>query len=108
MTLAGTDVTIELEETDSGGRFVARTDCGGEGNSSGAEAELTFSKAGTARIIADHTGVPRSMGGQGIGTKLVERLHEHAVERGLKVVALCPFVKAQMAKHPEWRDVLDA
>ena len=94
-----TDVTIDLEETDSGGRFVARTQAG--------EAELTFSKAGTERIIADHTGVPRALGGQGIGTQLVERLHDHAKAEGLKVVALCPFVKAQMAKHPEWRDVLD-
>ena len=93
------DLTFDLEETASGGRLVARN---GQG-----EAELTFSKAGTERIIADHTGVPDSMGGQGVGTALVERLHDYAKANGVKVVALCPFVKAKMAKHPEWQDVLD-
>lgn len=93
------DLTFDVEETDSGGRLVARSEKG--------EAELTFSKAGTERIIADHTGVPSAMNGQGVGTKLVERLHAYAKEREVKIVALCPFVKAQMAKHPEWQDVLD-
>ena len=47
------------------------------------------------------------MEGQGVGTALVERLHAYALDEGVKVVALCPFVKAKMAKHPEWQDVLD-
>ena len=88
-----------IEDELSRGRIVAE----GEGG----EAELTFSKAGTARIIADHTLVPDAMGGQGVGTELVRRLHDYAAERDVKVVALCPFVKAKMAKHPEWQDVLD-
>ena len=92
-------LTIDVEETGSGGRIVARGDEG--------EAELTFSRAGSERIIADHTGVPRAMGGQGVGTRLVERLHDYAKAQGVRVVPLCPFVKAQMGKHPEWRDVLD-
>ena len=93
------DLTFDVEETASGGRLTARNEHG--------TAELTFSKAGDTRIIADHTGVPPAMGGQGVGTKLVERLHDLAKERNVKVVALCPFVKAKMARHPEWQDVLD-
>ena len=27
-------------------------------------------------------------------------------ERGLKIMPLCPFAKAQFEKHPEWKDVL--
>ena len=88
-----------IEDEASRGRIVAEA--------GGAEAKLTFSKAGTTRIIADHTLVPDAMGGQGVGTELVRRLRDYALERDVKVVALCPFVKAQMAKHPEWRDVLD-
>lgn len=93
-------LTFDVEETGSGGRIVAR---GPEG-----EAELTFSRAGEERIIADHTGVPRAMGGQGVGTELVSRLHDYARQKGVRVVPLCPFVKAKMTEHPAWRDVLDA
>ena len=93
------DLTFDVEETASGGRFTATDGTG--------TAELTFSKAGDTRIIADHTGVPSAMGGQGVGTKLVRELHDYAKKRDLKVVATCPFVRAKMAEHPEWRDVLD-
>ena len=60
-------LTYDFEDGETGGRFVARD---GEGN----EAELTFSKAGTERIVADHTGVPDVFRGQGVGKQLVERL----------------------------------
>lgn len=90
---------MTVEEEASRGRIVAKLD--------GHEAELTFSKAGKDRIIADHTGVPRAIGGKGVGTALVERLHQYALDNDVKVIATCPFVKAKMAKHPEWQDVLD-
>ena len=98
MTTQGSP-SFRIEDEASRGRIVAELD--------GGEAELTFSKAGDTRIIADHTSVPAAMGGRGIGTALVERLHQYALDRDVKVVALCPFVKAKMAKHPEWQDVLD-
>ena len=96
---APSSLSYRVEEQDSRGRIVGEGDAG--------EAELTFSKAGTGRIIADHTLVPDAMGGQGVGTELVRRLHDYALEHDVKVVALCPFVKAKMATHPEWQDVLD-
>lgn len=97
--MTSSSLSFRIEEEASRGRIVAERD--------GREAELTFSKAGTGRIIADHTLVPSAMEGQGVGTALVERLHAYALDEGVKVVALCPFVKAKMAKHPEWQDVLD-
>ena len=98
--MASSSPSFRIEDEATRGRIVA--EAGGQ------EAELTFSKAGTGRIIADHTLVPKALGGQGIGTALVERLHDYALAQDVKVVALCPFVKAKMAEHPEWRDVLDA
>lgn len=97
--MAPSSLSYRVEEQEARGRIVAEGEAG--------EAELTFSKAGTSRIIADHTLVPDAMGGQGVGTELVRRLHDYALEHGVKAVALCPFVKAKMAKHPEWQDVLD-
>ena len=89
---------IEREVTGSKGRYVWRAD--------GAEAELTYSIASPQLIIADHTGVPDAFRGQGIGLKLAERLVADARAEGVKIIALCPFVKAQARRHPEWADVI--
>lgn len=92
---------IELEETSSKGRYFVRSDDPDAG-----QAELTFSKLGDKTIIADHTGVPDRYRGQGVGLMLVERLIEDARANGVKVVPLCPFVRAMFEKHPEWSDVM--
>ncbi|PWK59421.1 GNAT family N-acetyltransferase [Roseicyclus mahoneyensis] len=90
---------IQREITGTKGRYVLRED--------GAEAELTYSILSPTRIIADHTGVPDAMRGTGAGLSLVERLVADARSEGVRVVALCPFVKAQARRHPEWADVID-
>lgn len=73
----------------------------------GAEAELTWSVVSPSRIIADHTFVPDAMRGTGAGLRMVERLVADARAEGVRVVALCPYVKAQADKHPEWYDVFE-
>ena len=90
---------ITREITGTKGRYVLREN--------GAEAELTYSILSPERIIADHTGVPDAMRGTGAGLRLVERLVTDARAEGVRVVALCPFVRAQARKHPEWADVID-
>ena len=92
------DFDIRREETDTGGRYVVVVN--------GHEAEMTFSKAGTSRIIIDHTGVPKELGGMGVGAALVERGVLDARAAGVKIIPLCPCAKAQIEKHPEWQDVL--
>ena len=79
------------------GRFVIRR--GAE------EAELTYSVTTPSLIIADHTAVPDSFRGTGAGLAVVEALVAAARKDGFKVVPLCPFVKAQARKHPDWADV---
>ena len=93
-------VEIVREETASKGRYVARVAGIGE------EAELTFSKAGTGLVIADHTAVPEAMRGMGVGNLLATRLVEDARRGGYGILALCPFVRAQAQRHPEWADVV--
>lgn len=70
-----------------------------------AEAELTYSISSPTLIIADHTYVPDALRGSGAGLALVERLVSDARAEGVRIMALCPFVRAQAAKHPEWADV---
>ncbi|MBD3769221.1 MAG: N-acetyltransferase [Rhodobacterales bacterium] len=89
---------IRKEDGETGGRYVTVVD--------GYEAEMTYSKAGTSRIIIDHTGVPKELGGRGVGVALVRRAVEEARAAGLKIIPLCPFAKAQIQKHKEWQDVL--
>ena len=93
-----TDITIEREDSPKGGRYVVRAN--------GAEAEMTYSRAGEKRIIIDHTGVPDAMRGMGVGLKLVERAVMDAREGGYKIIPLCPFAKATLEKHPEWHDTV--
>ena len=93
------DVTITRELTASKGRYVGRI-AGVEG-----EAELTFSRANPQLVIADHTGAPDSMRGMGAARALVERLVADARAEGFKIMPLCPFVKAQFERHPDWSDL---
>lgn len=92
-----TDPQATREHGATKGRLVLRR--GGE------EAELTYSITTPTLVIADHTGVPDSFRGSGAGLALVEALVAAARADGFKVVPLCPFVKAQALKHPEWADV---
>ncbi|GAB2185782.1 GNAT family N-acetyltransferase [Roseibium sp. LAB1] len=96
---ATTSPAITLEQDGSKGRYVAKI----EGITE--PAELTFSIVNEHLIIADHTGVPDSMRGMGVGKALVERLVEDARHKQVKIVPLCPYVNAQRRKHPEWADV---
>lgn len=98
----GEEVTIERSEEGSKGRYEARV-AGRSGIG-----ELTFSRMSPTRIIADHTAVDDSLRGTGVGKALVERLIADARSEGFTIVPLCPFVKAQYRRHPEWSDVMDA
>lgn len=88
---------IAREVMGSKGRYVIR-----QGDE---EAELTYSIASKVLIIADHTSVPDAFRGTGAGRALVERLVADARAEGVKIVPLCPFVKAQSLRHKEWADV---
>src|SRR5262245_29559084 len=96
------DIVIEREMTPTKGRYVGHID-GIEG-----EAELTFSRASPSLIIADHTFAPDSMRGMGVAKALVDRLIADARAEGFKIFPLCPYVKAQYTRHPEWSDVMQA
>ncbi|ABI77827.1 conserved hypothetical protein [Hyphomonas neptunium ATCC 15444] len=92
------DLDVKREDGPTGGRYLVTID--------GHTAEMTYSKAGTTRIIIDHTGVPDALRGKGAGQAMVQRAVEDARAAGIKIIPLCPFAKAQIEKHTEWQDVL--
>lgn len=69
-------------------------------------AEMTYSRTNASLIIIDHTEVDASLGGQGVGRKLLDALVAWVRGEGIKVVPLCPFAKAQFDKDASIRDVL--
>ena len=56
------------------------------------------------KIVFTHTEVHQE--GHGVGTTLVRWALDDVRRRGsLRVVALCPFVRAYIDKHPEYADL---
>ncbi|MGE0630669.1 MAG: GNAT family N-acetyltransferase [Hyphomicrobiaceae bacterium] len=96
--MAEVEITRELSPTK--GRYVGRV-AGIDG-----EAELTYSRASPTLVIADHTFAPDSMRGKGVARALLDRLIADARSEGFKIIPLCPYVKSQYQRHPEWSDVM--
>lgn len=57
-------------------------------------------------IVFTHTIVPKAIGGRGVASKLIKAALDSARDRGLRVVPQCPFVKAYIERHPEYRTIL--
>jgi predicted GNAT family acetyltransferase len=57
-------------------------------------------------ITFTHTEVPKELEGRGIGSRLIKDTLDQVRAQGLKVVPLCPFVKAYIGKHAEYADLL--
>lgn len=68
--------------------------------------EMTYSKAGSDKIIIDHTEVDPSQGGKGIGMLLLQEAIAYARDTNVKILPLCPFAKKMFDKHADIRDVL--
>ena len=92
-------ITITRVDNDTKGLYVAQVDGVDE------VGELTFSRASPSLVIVDHTGVPDSLRGKGVGSALAERVVADARAEGFRIVPLCPFFKAQAMRHPDWADV---
>jgi predicted GNAT family acetyltransferase len=66
----------------------------------GHTAELIYTIQGD-RMVLVHTEVPRRLGGQGIGGKLVQAAVQRAARDGLTIVPSCPYARRWLEKHPD-------
>ena len=57
-------------------------------------------------ITFTHTVVPPALEGRGIASRLILHALTDVRDRGLRVIAQCPFVAAYIRKHPEWAALL--
>jgi predicted GNAT family acetyltransferase len=91
-------VDIDREERDGEGRYHLTLE--------GHTAEMTYSKARDGVIVIDHTLVPESLEGRGLGLALVKKAIDDARSEGRKILPLCSFAKTQFDRNQDWHDVL--
>lgn len=91
-------MTFQHTETDSKGAFTLK-------RNGDKVAELTYSKAGSDKIIIDHTEVSDAVRGEGVGKKIVVHAVEYARKNQLTVLPLCPFAKSVISRNPDLQDV---
>jgi len=53
-----------------------------------------------------HTVVPEKLQGRGLASLLIKAALADVRERGLKAIAICPFVTRYIERHPEEQDLL--
>jgi uncharacterized protein len=58
------------------------------------------------RLILLHTEVDPAFEGRGFGSRLASGVLDDIRARGLRVSVRCPFIKAFIGRHPEYRDVI--
>lgn len=63
-------------------------------------AEMAIGISGSNMTVF-HTEVSDKLKGQGVASRLLATMVEHAHKNNLKVIALCPYVSAQFKRHPE-------
>jgi predicted GNAT family acetyltransferase len=66
-------------------------------------AELFYGEFAEDVLDLQHTEVPPSGRGKGVGDALVRAALRYAQERGARVMATCPYVRAWLRRHPEER-----
>jgi uncharacterized protein len=67
------------------------------------QAELFYDLFAEDVLDLQHTEVPPSGKGKGIGDALVRAALRYARERGVRVMATCPYVQAWLRRHPDER-----
>lgn len=90
---------IEIVDNAAKSRFEARLD--------GRAIAFSEYRLTLGRIWFLHTETDEAFEGQGVGSRLVEGMLGQARERGLRVVAKCPFVAAWLRRHREYADLVD-
>jgi uncharacterized protein len=53
------------------------------------------------RLVLIHTDVPAELEGRGLGGRLVTAAIDRAEREGLTLVALCPFARSWLERHPD-------
>ncbi|NNC12801.1 N-acetyltransferase [Planctomonas sp. JC2975] len=56
-------------------------------------------------IVFTHTEVDEGHQGEGLASQLVQSALDDVRTAGLRVVALCPYVRSWLQRHPDYQDL---
>lgn len=85
---------IAQVERDRAGAFVAEHD--------GARiAELTYAMEDDRTAVVNHTFVAKALRGRGFGLELVKAAAQWADENGIRLVPVCSYARAVLARDPD-------
>jgi uncharacterized protein len=94
-----TEIAIEHEEADGKGAFFFAKQ--------GIRlAEMTYVRSAEKLVIIDHTEVSDQLQGLGVGRRLLNAAVAWARATETKIIATCPYAKAQFERDASIRDVL--
>ena len=71
----------------------------------GQTAVIEYTRAGDTYSL-NHTEVPSSLEGGGVGKKLAAQALDYIKSKGGKVEPRCSFINAYIKRHPEWNDIV--
>jgi hypothetical protein len=94
---------IDVADNPERGRFEIR-DGGrviGVANYALVQGDSTHDNASTDRVVFFHTEVRPEYEGQGLAARLASFALDQTVSSGRTIVALCPYIKAYLSRHPE-------
>lgn len=91
------DASASVQDNRDESRYQAEVD--------GALSILEYRRDGDT-ITFTHTDVPASLEGRGVGSTLARFALDRARTSGLRVVPQCPFVRAYIERHEEYRDLV--
>jgi predicted GNAT family acetyltransferase len=75
----------------------------------GAAAGMTeYQQAGDHLLAITHTRIEAGFEGRGLASQLISQTLEELRRQQLSVLPFCPFVKAFIAKNPEYLDLVPA
>lgn len=57
-------------------------------------------------IYLTHTEVPKEAEGQGMATRLIDKVMREIEKNEYELVPICPFVKVFLQRNPEWKNLL--
>jgi predicted GNAT family acetyltransferase len=57
-------------------------------------------------ILFPHTEIAPAFEGQGLASKLVQGALDDVRERGLRIIATCPYIVGWLPKHPDYEDLV--
>ena len=69
-------------------------------------AEVTFPARDETRVNIDHVYVDASLRGQGVASELMLLAYNDIKDKGLKIIAKCPYAIAWFKKHEKYQDIV--